>query len=122
LATRREVEQFLIKLKFAARNLVIVDWNDSNNYKTLTSLGYTDDDVECEILSLHIENYSEGPKEDDKRYKQPVWVFGKIIQGREIYIKVKVKDLSQEGDKELNVLCLSFHDPKWLINYPYRNK
>lgn len=119
MANKREVEQYLLKLKVAVCNRLFIDRDDPENKKTLEALEYTDDDVEDEIKSLETKNYSAGPLTDDKGYAKDFWLFGKFIAGREIYIKLKVKDINQDGERELNLYCISFHFSKHPMNYPY---
>ncbi len=87
------------------------------NMKTLAALGYKTEHMEQEILSLTPQNYYRGPTEDyDKnRHKgEYIWEFGKIIQGREIYIKLKIR--KNKGCDE--IACMSFHDAKFEMAYP----
>lgn len=115
----RMIEQFLLKLKIAVGNCLVIDWDDPDNKNTLESLEYTSDDVEKEIYNLETINYSMGPLKDDKGYSKDFWVFGKPIAGREIYIKVKIKDMNQDGERELNVFCKSFHFSNYEMHYPF---
>ena len=43
-----------------------------------------------------------------------LYVFGKIVEGRTVYIKLKIKS----GNKK--VVCVSFHYAEHDMNYPYR--
>jgi hypothetical protein len=44
-----------------------------------------------------------------------VWVFGKHIEGTEVYIKLKLTNT--EAPK-----CLSFHPAERTLHYPFRNR
>lgn len=70
--------------------------------------------VEHEIYNLTTNHYSSGPDPD---YGEPgeVWVFGKEIRGREVYIKLKVS----AADIGKIAKCLSFHIADRPIKYPY---
>jgi hypothetical protein len=74
------------------------------NLNTLAKLEMTIEDVKKEILALSVVDYCSGPLTDPK-IRGDVWIFKKIVQGEEIYIKLKLW-----GDKrDLEVRVLSFH-------------
>lgn len=77
----------------------------------LETLNYDTIDVINELKSLRITNYVETC--DDLRNKKSnrFYVFKKIIQKREIYIKVKIESYDNK-----NILCMSFH----FAEYPLR--
>lgn len=81
---------------------------------TLVQLEYEDVDVVEDLKELKIKDYSETllDKDDDK--PPLLFVFGKIINRRQIYIKVKIK-----GEENKKVLCVSFHYAKWKMEFPY---
>ena len=75
---------------------------------TIVQLDYDDADiVEC-LKELRLKDYSETllDKDDDK--PPLLFVFGIVIDNRQIYIKLKIK-----GEKNKKVLCVSFHYAKW---------
>jgi hypothetical protein len=52
--------------------------------------------------------------------KDDIWEFGKHVNGKEVYIKVKVYPM---GKGKIYGRCLSFHFPKKekeKIEYPYK--
>lgn len=116
-----DVERFLTKCKIAV-TFHIDFLFDEKEKRTLSELIYEYDDVIQEILDLEPQDYEKGPLQDEKGYAGEWWVFGKLIQGREIYIKVKVKDLNQEGHKQLSCLCISFHFAEHPLKLPYKGK
>lgn len=72
-----------------------------------------------EILSLTPHNYYRGPTEDydkDKHKGEYFWEFGKIIQGQEIYIKLKIR--KNKGCDE--IVCMSFHKALCKMTYPLK--
>lgn len=81
---------------------------------TLVNLEYDDVDVVERLKELTIKDYSETllDKDDDK--PPLLFVFGKDINGKQIYIKVKIK-----GGAVKKVLCVSFHYAKWKMEFPY---
>lgn len=115
-----EVKIFLLK----AKKLISADKYDffdkrEENMKTLAALGYKTYHMKQEILSLTPQNYYRGPTEDydkDKPKGEYIWEFGKIIQGREIYIKLKIR--KNKGCDE--IACMSFHDAKFEMTFPQK--
>lgn len=91
--------------------------DECTNENTMLALGYDSEDVVEELKSLTVKNYSESivdskPKKDIYIF----YVFGKVIQGHEVYIKVRMKEHSNHGKY---VFCLSFHFSKKPMNYIY---
>jgi hypothetical protein len=90
---------------------------NDKNLKTLAKLEMTREDARQEILSLSVMDYCAGPLKDPK-IKGDVWIFKKIIQGEEIYIKLKLW-----GDKrDLGVRVLSFHIAEEPLPYYFKEK
>ena len=87
--------------------------NRKDHQKSLASLGFTRDDCEREILSLTSENYCRGP-EPDKSLGGEIWEFGKVIEGREVYIKLKIAEVASEKFAK----CISFHPAESPLCYP----
>lgn len=114
-----EVVRFLTLCKFAVRSNFILELTEKNK-KTITFLGYIEDDVIDEIMDLSVKDYCEGPLHDKSGFLGDFWVFGKIIQNSEIYIKLKVKNLNSSGDKQLSTLCISFHFAEKTLSYPFK--
>jgi len=83
---------------------------------TLSRLGINIKILLQELATLTIENYSSGPDPNDA-FDGYVMVFGKIICGQEIYIKIANTD--QTGVTRMAV-CISFHDADYPITYPYK--
>lgn len=81
---------------------------------TLLDLNYDTTDVLREIQSLTVEDYSETMIDDKRKGFNLLHVFGKLINGKEVYIKIGFK-------KEKNdvIFCISFHYSKYKMNYPY---
>ena len=81
---------------------------------TLKTLGLIEDeDIADEFLSLSVKDYIETMK-DDKPNKSDFRVFGKVIDNKEVYIKLKIK-------KDKDIFCVSFHFAKYpLKQRPYK--
>ncbi len=114
-----DVERFLTKCKFAVSFHIDFVFDEKEKH-TLSELCYEYDDVIQEIMDLKPIDYVDGPLTDRDGYAKKYWVFGKTIQGREVYIKLKVKDYNLEGEKQLSCLCISFHFSERPLRYPYK--
>lgn len=86
----------------------------STNY-TMMDLDYDSSDIVERLKELTVSDYSETliDKEDDK--PPLLFVFGKDINSKLIYIKLKIK-----GETKKKVLCLSFHYAKHNMEFPYK--
>ena len=86
----------------------------STNY-TLVDLEYDSFDVVERLKELNVAEYSETliDKDDDK--PPLLFVFGKDINNKLVYIKLKIK-----GETDKKVLCLSFHYAKYDMKFPYK--
>ncbi|MDE2237050.1 MAG: hypothetical protein KGK30_04105 [Elusimicrobia bacterium] len=74
------------------------------------------------ILGLRVENYIKGPEEDDRaRGPKDIWFFGVEYEQVSIYIKLQlVEEKDAAAGKTLkHAKCISFHEAKWPMIYPY---
>lgn len=124
---KKDVKAFLEELKeilnakeFNIDNdLFIVKSNkDEIEYSTgylMLDLDYDALDIVERMKELTIAEYSETliDKDDDK--PPLLFVFGKDINSRLVYIKLKIK-----GEQTKRVLCLSFHYAKHDMVFPYK--
>ena len=81
---------------------------------TLLDLDYDIEDVVHRLKELTVEEYSETKIDTDDVNPPLLFVFGKDINGKIIYIKLKIK-----GNQQKYVLCVSFHYAKDKITFPY---
>lgn len=87
------------------------------NINCISVLGFRPDDIANTILSLSITEYCDGPCHD---YDQSgnLWIFGKVIAEKEVYIKLKLASLS----KLRMVRIVSFHFARETLNYPFEEE
>jgi hypothetical protein len=118
MPSRDKVEQFLrdflFKLEFwglYVRN----DRTNNKNLKTLLALEFNYTHVKKILRELKWEDYSEGPIPDKQYHNSDMWVFGKIVKGQEVYIKV------QMGSPGSETICISFHFSEYAMSYPLKN-
>ena len=115
-ASEPQVNNFLKEFKAiitTGRGLDIIPRPETN--ATIIALGLTIKNVELEILSLSVVDYSSGPEPDRDRPGE-VWIFGKEINGREIYIKLKIAN----GNGSKIAKCISFHETDFPLPYPFK--
>ena len=89
------------------------DVEHSTSY-TLLDLEYDIEDVVDRLKELTVEEYSETKIDKDDLDPPLLLVFGKYINRKLIYIKLKIK-----GDQKRHVLCVSFHYAKDKMEFPY---
>ena len=81
---------------------------------TLVDLEYDARDVAERLKELTLQEYSETLVDKDDLNPPLLFVFGKDINERQVYIKVKIK-----GDQTKHVLCVSFHYAEAAMTFPY---
>lgn len=81
---------------------------------TLLDLDYGIEDIIDRLKELTVEEYSETKIDKDDLNPPLLFVFGKNINRRLIYIKLKIK-----GEQKKRILCVSFHYAKDPMKFPY---
>jgi len=102
-----------------AKGYYIFLGNRKKNFITLLDLGYKPEHIKEDILSLTLKEYSEGPllDKDQTNYKDEYfWIFGKNIQNKLIYIKLKIR---KTNDRE-EAVCMSFHIAEYQMKFPLK--
>lgn len=79
----------------------------------IIGLGLTEYQAKQEILSLRCEHYGWGPTPDRNKDGTDVWIFGKIINGKFAYIKLKIHP-------ERGAICMSFKETDQPFILPYK--
>lgn len=125
---KKEVIAFLDELKsFLGKDDFEVDTDitlihkrkkgDDEKYSTpytLLDLDYDASDVVERLKELTVEEYSETKIDKDDLNPPLLFVFGKDINNRQVYVKLKIK-----GNQKRHVLCVSFHYAKDKMIFPY---
>lgn len=114
MTTKNIVELFLkeFKIKLSIWNILIL--NRDKNMETLLALEFNLNDCIQVLENLRIEDFSEGPNKDLIFNAADMWVFGKIIKQKEVYIKITMGPINQ------SVLCISFHFSDYPMSYPFK--
>lgn len=116
-----ESEAFNIDSDFHFQEYRAADEPDDEftNENTMLALHYDAKDVVEELKTLTVDDYSESMVDSVSPQYKILYVFGKVIKGRDIYIKIRLKE-RRVGKKF--VFCLSFHFARSPIVYRYRRK
>ena len=91
--------------------------DEDQKYSTpyaLLDLDYDTEDVVERLKELTVAEYSETKIDKDDLNPPLLFVFGKNINSKLVYVKLKIK-----GDQQKYVLCVSFHYAKEKMTFPY---
>lgn len=117
-AQKKKVGEFLKEFKKIITTGRGLDIIPRRGYiDALAKLGLTKKNCKDEILTLSVADYSEGPIRDRDRPGE-IWVFGKCIGGKEVYIKLKI---AHSGNEKI-AKCLSFHAAQHPLCFPFKQK
>jgi hypothetical protein len=116
--SKLQIGLFLADLKNALENEIFIVKTDKNK-KTIAELGFTHQDIKDVISDLKIEDYSDGPL-PGKQTSNDLWVFGTIIENREIYIKIEISKFTDVGLQQKTAYIISFHDSEHKMTYPLK--
>ncbi len=112
-----EVETFLNQFQTKMKIFGIIYRDDrGKNQKALEELEIIPSYRKVIIESLIAEDYVEGPLIDQLNKLGEMWVFGKDIKGKEVYIKIML------GGVNSQTICISFHLAEHPLSYPLKNK
>lgn len=89
--------------------------NRLDQQKSLAELGLTKEACTIDILGLSVTDYCKGPQPDKDR-PGDIWVFGKEIAEREVYIKLKIVQIGSHKIAK----CISFHTAEQPLYYPFK--
>lgn len=116
METATEVESFLNDFKVKLKHWGLEFRSDrTKNAQTLADLELTIMGCKDILGELTLGDYCEGPVPDTLHKEVPLWVFGKMIKGNEIYIKVTLGKLNSKA------ICISFHKAEKPLRYPLRH-
>ena len=80
---------------------------------TILDLNYETSDIVERLKELTVQEYSETLYDNADDNPPLLFVFGKDINCKKVYIKLKIKDVRKK------VLCLSFRYAEYVMNFPY---
>lgn len=121
---RDKVRDFLQRVKETIANPVAErGWRlvpRPENNECIAQLGFRYADIEETLLGLSVEDYCEGPCRDRDQPGE-LWVFGKTIEGRTIYVKLKLASFGTRRSLKL-VRIVSFHPAEYVLEHPFREE
>lgn len=110
-----QVEVFLETFKVKLKIWGLLIRNDrQKNIQTIVDLEIREADVRKLLGDLTVIDYSEGPLPDIVYGGSEMWVFGKQIKGKEIYIKITL------GTPNNPTICISFLIAEHKMLYPFK--
>jgi hypothetical protein len=116
MADKLIVKSFLQELKAIIKSLGIFFTNrPKNSIQNLADLSITAKMREEIILNLEVGDYSQGPLEETQQGGTQMWVFGKVIKGKEVYIKLTISKMNG------GAVCISFHKAEHPMKFPLKN-
>jgi hypothetical protein len=109
------IKQFLkdFKLKLKIYDIIFLD-SRNKNLQTLLDVEIKPMERRKVIENLKAEDYSEGPISDQNFVGSELWVFGKQLKNKEIYIKISM------GLPNKKTICISFHIAEFPMKYPFK--
>jgi len=84
------------------------------NLQALIELEITPTERKKVLEQIEIKDYSEGPLIENLYGGAEMWVFGKTVKKKEVYIKITM------GVINSSVLCISFHLAQHKMQYPLK--
>lgn len=115
MTTKAEVQSFLNQFHTKMKIYGIIYRDDrGKNTKALETLEIVPSFRKVVIENLLPEDYVQGPLVDELNRSGDMWVFGKDIKGREVYIKIMI------SNKSIQTICISFHLAEHSMTYPFK--
>lgn len=115
MITVDEVKVFLNQFNIKAQIYGIRFRNDrQKNKEALLELDISPLQRELIVKNLQVQDYVEGPVIDVLNKEGEMWVFGKDVKGREVYIKITL------GYENGQTICISFHIAEYPLSYPLK--
>ena len=113
--TKDDVQCFLDQFHSKMKIFDIIYRDDrGKNKRTIEELEIIPSYRKVVIENLLVEDYVEGPVIDNLNKFGEMWVFGKDVKGREVYIKIMISNLNGQ------TICISFHLAEYPLNYPFK--
>ena len=117
MVTIEEVGAFLDQFNTKVQVFGILFRDDRpKNREALQVLDITPLQRELVVKNLQAQDYVEGPVIDELNKKSEMWVFGKDVKGREVYIKITL------GYQNGQTICISFHIAEHPLQYPFKSR
>jgi len=114
MSTKEEVATFLKDFKEKMKFWEVLFRDErGKNAQALVDLELRPIERKVILERLTVQEYSEGPIAEKLYGGSAMWVFGKTIKKKEVYIKITM------GAIGASVICISFHLAEYKMNYPF---
>nr|WP_288935776.1 hypothetical protein [uncultured Allomuricauda sp.] len=115
MASKEQVKNYLkeFKVKMSVWDVVFLD-DRGKNSQTLADLESMPNERKNILEKLEVDDYCEGPLEETQYGGSEMWVFGRTLRGKEIYIKITL------GVENTGVICISFHIAEYQMKYQFK--
>lgn len=115
MSTEPEVKAFLKAFKEKMKFWDIIFRDDrGKNAQALVVLEIRPIERKSILELIDFKDYSEGPLKEKLYGGADMWVFGKIIKKKEVFIKITM------GAMNSSVICISFHLAQHRMHYPFK--
>lgn len=115
MSTEAAVAAFLKDFKEKMKFWDVLFRDDrGKNAQALVDLEMRAIDRKATLEQLETKDYSEGPLEEKLYGGADMWVFGRFIKKKEVYIKITM------GAMGSSVICISFHVAEHSMYYPLK--
>jgi len=115
MSSETEVSAFLKDFKEKMKFWDVLFRDDrGKNAQALVDLELRPIERKTILEALQTKDYSEGPLAEILYGGADMWVFGKTIKKKEVYIKITMGAMSS------SVICISFHLAQHKMNYPLK--
>lgn len=105
------LKEFKEKMKFWG---ILYRDDRGKNAQALVDLEFRPIDRKRILEKLEIKDYNQGPIEEVLYGGSDMWVFGKTLKKKEVYIKITL------GAFGSSVICISFHLAEHKMQYPLK--
>ena len=113
--TKEDVQKFLDQFHSKMKVFGIIYRDDrGKNQKALEELEIVPLFRKVIIENLTVEDYVDGPVVDTLHKVGDMWVFGKDVKGREVYIKIMLSGHCKQ------TICISFHLAEHPLTYQFK--
>jgi len=115
MSSETAVKSFLKDFKEKLRFWEVLFRDDrGKNAQAMVDLELRPIERKAILEALETKDYSEGPIEEKLYGGADMWVFGKTVKKKEVYIKITMGAISS------SVICISFHLAQHKMNYPLK--
>ncbi|MFA7380932.1 MAG: toxin [Bacteroidia bacterium] len=115
MSTVAEVAYFLKDFKEKMKFWDVLFRDDrGKNARALVDLELRPVERKAILEALETKDYSEGPLKENLYGGADMWVFGKTVKKKEVYIKITM------GAMGSSVICISFHLAQHKMIYPLK--